>query len=209
MELTEIIAKNLVALRKNKGITQFELAEKLNYSDKSISKWERGDGTPDIETLTKIAAFYKVSVDFIVHEHKDLKRFIRIKGLIGGQKLLISICSATLVWIIATFIFASLCWAGHGNEAYYVFIAAVPIMLIVLIVFNCIWGKVWIGLILSSALLWTLALCIYFVIPEYQVLCFIIPIPIQITLIFFYGLRILNISLRRKKRENDKIEADN
>ena len=55
MELKAIVAKNLVALRKNAGFTQIELAEKLNYSDKAVSKWERGESLPDIETMKRIA----------------------------------------------------------------------------------------------------------------------------------------------------------
>ena len=62
MELKAIVAKNLVALRKNAGFTQIELAEKLNYSDKAVSKWERGESLPDIETMKRIADLYCVSV---------------------------------------------------------------------------------------------------------------------------------------------------
>ena len=56
------IAENIAYYRKQNGDTQAELAEKLNYSDKSVSKWERGDGTPDIYILAKIAALYKITV---------------------------------------------------------------------------------------------------------------------------------------------------
>ena len=48
-------ARNLLAYRKARGLTQSQLAEKLNYSDKSISKWERGDVLPDIVTISMIA----------------------------------------------------------------------------------------------------------------------------------------------------------
>ena len=54
MELKDIVAKNLVELRKIFGFTQLEIAEKLNYSDKAISKWERGESLPDVETLKKL-----------------------------------------------------------------------------------------------------------------------------------------------------------
>ncbi|MBS7264385.1 MAG: helix-turn-helix transcriptional regulator, partial [Eubacteriales bacterium] len=68
MELEKIVATNITELRKSKQWTQLELAEKLNYSDKSISKWERGDGMPDLKTLCKMAELFSVSIDFFVTE---------------------------------------------------------------------------------------------------------------------------------------------
>ena len=58
-ELKLIFASNLIRLRTAAGMTQAELGEQLNYSDKSISKWERGDGTPDIFILSHIACFFQ------------------------------------------------------------------------------------------------------------------------------------------------------
>ena len=59
--LKKNIAKNLSSLRKSAGLTQAELGEKLTYSDKSISKWERGDGLPDLLVLDKLAELYGVT----------------------------------------------------------------------------------------------------------------------------------------------------
>ncbi len=63
---SEILKSNLIYLRKEKGLTQKELSEKLNYSDKVISKWERGESIPDIEALNQIALFYGKSLDDLV-----------------------------------------------------------------------------------------------------------------------------------------------
>ena len=65
-EIKDILAKNLLELRKAASLTQLELAEKLNYSDKSVSKWEHGDAVPDIEVIASIANFYSVSVDYLI-----------------------------------------------------------------------------------------------------------------------------------------------
>ena len=54
-ELKDIIAHNLVAYRKAAGLTQAEIADKLNYSDKAVSKWERGEGMPDVAVLKTLA----------------------------------------------------------------------------------------------------------------------------------------------------------
>ena len=63
MELEKTVAANITELRKSRQLTQLELAEKLNYSDKTISKWERGDGLPDLKTICRMAEIFGVSVD--------------------------------------------------------------------------------------------------------------------------------------------------
>ena len=50
-QLKQTVANNIAQLRKSKGLTQLELAERLNYSDKAVSKWERGEGLPDVLVL--------------------------------------------------------------------------------------------------------------------------------------------------------------
>ena len=71
----ELLAKNLVYYRKASGLTQLELAEKFNYSDKSISKWERGEGFPDVFVLKSLADFYGINIDdFYSEEHKKIAK---------------------------------------------------------------------------------------------------------------------------------------
>ena len=65
-DILENIAANITSLRRREGMTQAALAEKLGYSDKSISKWERADGTPDIVCLKRIADLFGVSVDYLL-----------------------------------------------------------------------------------------------------------------------------------------------
>ena len=66
MKTNQIIGRNLASLRKARGLTQGQIAEKFNYSDKSISKWEHGEMVPDVETLLALADFYGVTVDFLL-----------------------------------------------------------------------------------------------------------------------------------------------
>jgi len=68
MDVKENLAKNLIKYRKSKNLTQAELAEKLNYSDKAVSKWERGESFPDLSVLKQIADFYGVSVDTLLSD---------------------------------------------------------------------------------------------------------------------------------------------
>ncbi|MBO7525268.1 MAG: helix-turn-helix transcriptional regulator, partial [Clostridia bacterium] len=68
-DIKEVFAENLLQLRKSAGFTQSDLAEKLNYSDKAVSKWERAEAVPDVSVLIAIAFLFGVSVDFLVKEH--------------------------------------------------------------------------------------------------------------------------------------------
>lgn len=202
MELKDIVAKNLVELRKIFGFTQLEIAEKLNYSDKAISKWERGESLPDVETLKKLADIYGVTVDFLLTENVDIKKNLNRRKLIAGQKTLISLLATLLVWIIATVTFAVLCWFGvPTTAATFSFIVALPVSFIVLIVFDAIWGKPWLNLIFVSGLIWTIALCVFLTLrTDTAWLCFIVPIPLQLAVLFWFLLKTLNLSLKKKKQ---------
>ena len=72
-DLKSIIAKNIVTLRQSAKMTQSDLAEQLNYSDKAISKWERAESMPDITVLKAIADLFSVPLDYLVQEaHNDI-----------------------------------------------------------------------------------------------------------------------------------------
>ncbi|MBO4468385.1 MAG: helix-turn-helix transcriptional regulator, partial [Clostridia bacterium] len=60
------VSKNIATLRVQSGLTQLELAEKLNYSDKAVSKWERGESLPDITAFCEMSEIFGVSVDDIL-----------------------------------------------------------------------------------------------------------------------------------------------
>ena len=68
-DVRALVARNLTQCRKAAGLTQLQVAEKLNYSDKAISKWERGEGLPDLLVLCELARLYGVTLDYFVHEH--------------------------------------------------------------------------------------------------------------------------------------------
>lgn len=207
MELKEIVAKNICDLRKIYKMTQAELAEKLNYSDKAVSKWERAEALPDVETIKKMADIFDVSVDCLLTENADIKKNIKTRRLTAAQKFLITIISAVLVWVVATAAYVFLSWAGLPARAVTLsFIYAIPVTFIVLIVFNGLWGKIWATLIFVTGLLWTVALSI-FLTPAFvgvnwreAYLIFIGAIPVQIGLTLFFGLRILN-DIQKKKAE--------
>ena len=79
-DLKNIIAKNISDLRRENGYTQFELAEKLNYSDKSVSKWERAEAVPDVAVLKEIADLFGVTLDYMVEEEHKQKTIDKISA---------------------------------------------------------------------------------------------------------------------------------
>ena len=71
--LRRIVAANIVSLRTANHMTQLELGEKLNYSDKAISRWERGEAVPDAGVLLQLSQLFGVTVDYLLHEHAEEK----------------------------------------------------------------------------------------------------------------------------------------
>lgn len=214
MELKETVAKNICDLRKIYKMTQAELAEKLNYSDKAVSKWERAEALPDVETVKKIADLFDVSVDCLLKENSDIKKNIRTKRLTAVQKFLITIISAVLVWVVATVIFCICRWSGVSSRAVALsFIYAIPATFIVFIVFNSLWGRDWATPVFVSCLIWTLATSVYST-PQFlgvewtaDYLIYIGAIPVQIGLGLFFGLKL--ISTAQKKKAAASSGADN
>ena len=103
-DIRQILAQNIAALRVEKKMTQLELAEVLNYSDKAVSKWERGESMPDVITLKAIADLFGVTLDYLVCAHApDEKR----KGshTVRNNKIFITLMSVVCVWIFGTAVF--------------------------------------------------------------------------------------------------------
>ena len=69
-ELREIVTTNLINYRKANNYTQAVLAEKINYSDKAISKWERGESLPDLYTLALLADLYGITIGDLTTKHE-------------------------------------------------------------------------------------------------------------------------------------------
>ena len=163
-DLKAIIAKNISELRRQSEMTQFELAEKLNYSDKAVSKWERGESIPDVAVLKEIADLFSVTVDYLLEaEHKRKKSFsdvLRIKmqnhGFITGM-------SITLVWLVALFAFVigDYFKAGTGNLHWLSFLFALPVTFIVWLVLNSVWFNTRRNFLIVSLLMWSTLVSVY------------------------------------------------
>lgn len=193
-DLRFVIAKNLVFLRKTYGYTQAELAKKLDYTDKSVSKWETGECVPSIEVLKKLADFYKVTLDQLTSEAPlEINKKVA-EERVHHSKFAISLLAILTIWLIATCGYSLSILGNIYSEAWLVFIYAIPCSFIVAIVFNTIWGKKRLNYIFVSFLIWTLILSFYlsFVVfmnkPEYWPI-FFIGIPSQVIVIIWSGIK--------------------
>ena len=112
----EIVAYNLTELRKNARLTQAELAEKINYSDKSVSKWERGEALPDLKVLTRLAELFGVSIDYFVT--KDAEKQKKEFDFPKSEKLYrigVELFAACAVWLAATAVFSQRRFTRAGS----------------------------------------------------------------------------------------------
>lgn len=195
MDIKENLATNIARFRKSLNLTQAELAEKLNYSDKAVSKWERGESVPDLTVLKQIADFFGVTIDTLISEPKNVKLKNNNRHL-TGKRAIIAICSMGLVWLVATcfFVFINTIFP-QITHTWLSFIIAIPVSLIVLLVFTSIWGKNMWNAIFTSILIWTIILCVYLilitwggVVSSSLWMLFLLGIPLQILTIlwFFY-----------------------
>lgn len=187
MELERIVAANITELRKSKQWTQLELAEKLNYSDKSISKWERGDGMPDLKTLCKMAELFSVSIDFFVTEGaaEQMKKYNAPKEE-KGYRLVISLLMVAGIWTAATAFFIYFMIYKSVN-AWTLFVWAVPFSAAIMYRFNIKWGNKWIGLVCSSLFCWSLLAAFYLQFLSYNFwLLFVVGAPIQAAIVLWW-----------------------
>ncbi len=159
-ELKETISKNLVQLRAKAHLTQMQLAEMLNYSDKAVSKWERGEAIPDIRVLIQICKIYGITLDELVTKKNVAEAAHPVKH-INVRRVLITAISAVFVWFLATVLFIALYFISPTQPyAWMVFIVAPLPMSIVLLVFCVLWWNKALQGISASLVLWSCVLLV-------------------------------------------------
>lgn len=190
-DLKRIIANNIADLRKSVPYTQAELAEKLQYSDKAISKWERGESVPDIIVLKQIAQLFGVTVDYLLEEEHSQKDKMQLAiRQINRNHMLITGLACMLVFLIATLVFVVSDLATAVGSFWLAYVYCVPVCSILLIVFNSIWGQKWWNFVFISLLMWSILACIYLTIGIYgNWLIFVIGVPGQIIILMWSGIK--------------------
>ena len=191
MDVKENLATNLARYRKDAKLTQIELAEKLNYSDKAVSKWERGESVPDLYVLKQLADFYGVTIDTLISEPKKEKPKTYKK--IPLKRIIISFSFMITVVLLAIFYYAIIGIVHPEPKVPWIsFIYALPIIFLVLFILTSVWGKTITRGVIASLLSWTTILSVFLSLlyflpypPKTLWLLFLIGIPIQILIILW------------------------
>ena len=182
-DIKQVIAKNLITLRKKNKLTQNELAEKLNYSDNAISRWEHAEVTPSIETLEQIANIYNVPLSSLIEDNAVRAAELSDRRALVN-KLAAVLISASFVWLIATvtFVVSILLWE---HTLWQIYIWAMPIVALVMMPFHHYWGRHIYKFTILTIFVWTLLLAIFvqfFKFSPWMWVIFLLGIPIQIGL---------------------------
>ena len=161
--IKSIVAKNISELRQSNNMTQLELAEKINYSDKAISKWERAESCPDITVLVQIAELFGVTVDYLVKEESSVRTISKSKPEeTKYNRKVITYISESVAWIVAiiAFIITTLIVKRMTFQFLY-FVYALPVVMIVKLVFNSIWFNPKHNYYIISILMWSILATIH------------------------------------------------
>jgi len=170
-KLKKQIGANIAAYRKRAGLTQAGLAEKLNYSDKAVSKWERGESAPDVQTLVQLAELYEITVNDLLVDpdalpeetsavqramEKAVEKTLKRKA----DKRIILCLSSLLVWFVALFIFVVLS-SFDIPKSWIAFFYAIPADAIVMLSLLSAWRDFRWNQVLISMIVWGSLLSIY------------------------------------------------
>jgi transcriptional regulator with XRE-family HTH domain len=203
-KLKYFIGKNIAAYRKRCGLTQAELADKLNYSDKAVSKWERGESTPDIITLAQLAEQFGITVDELIRDPDALPEHTgAVQQAMGrvvektlkrkADKNIILGLSSILVWFVALLLYVVLSGLELKNS-WLAFFYAVPANAIVLLSLRSAWHDFRWNSGLISAIMWGSLLSLYMTLVVLAGIhywkMFLLGIPGQLAILLWFRMRI-------------------
>ena len=192
-KLRSQLGANIAAYRKQNGFTQAALAEKLNYSDKAVSKWERGESLPDLMTLVQLANVFEVTVDDLLRDHNALPENIgKVEQVMSravektlkrkADKRIIQLLCTTLVVFVALLCFV-LCNTLDVANSWIAFIYAIPAAAIVVLSLRSAWRDYRRNFGLISIIMWGMLLSIYL-----TLITFVPNIRTNIWMLFLLGI---------------------
>ena len=165
------LGANIVSYRKRSHMTQAELAEKLNYTDKAVSKWERGESMPDVPTLVQLAELFGVTVNDLLVDPNELPESTgKVEKAMGkvvektlkrkADKRIILSLSSLLVWFVALLLFVIIS-SLDVPKSWVAFIYALPVDAVVLLSLRSAWHDFRWNQALVSTIMWGSILSIY------------------------------------------------
>lgn len=201
-KLKKQIGANIASYRKRLQLTQVGLAEKLNYSDKAVSKWERGESAPDVQTLVQMAELFDVSVnDLLIDPNKLPENPGTVERVMGkavektlkrkADKKIILMLSTVLVWFVALLVFVVLS-SFDVPKTWVAFFYAIPANAIVLLSLRSAWKDFRWNQVLISMIVWGSLFGIYMTLLLFLRLniwkLFLLGIPGQIAILLWFRL---------------------
>lgn len=201
MELNElklVTASNLIKLRTGAGMTQADLGSLLNYSDKTISKWERGEAIPDAYVLTQLASIFGVTVDYLLSSHDNWEEKVEKPEAEKSYSANVIIAIAVIgVWTGALTAFVIL-WL-FNIILWQVFIIALPIAILTYLVLICVFGKTKQLQYVIAVFVLSLFVLIYCLLPSHPWQLFLMAVPAEIIVFLSCNIRKRPGFLKRKK----------
>ena len=185
-DLKRTVSANLVYLRQKNQMTQAELGEKLNYSDKTVSKWERGESLPDALVLKQLAMMFHVSVDMLLTPYTDwtlpMELEVSDRSYSSTMIMLVSLVGA---WTLALLIFVVM-WLCDILFPM-IFVLMISVSCIIILVMNSLWNHGRYNFWIISALVVSIFLFIYLLMwrsNPWQLLLVVIPAEVVVWLSF-------------------------
>ena len=209
-KLKKQIGINIVSYRKRWGMTQAILAEKLNYSDKAVSKWERGESAPDVLTLVQLAELFQITVnDLLVDPNALPEHPGAVERVMGkavektlkrkADKRIILQLSSVLVWFVALLLFVILSYLDIP-KSWMAFFYAVPADAVVMLSLCSAWKEFRWNRILISVIMWGVLLSLFMSMLVFAGMnlwrIFLLGIPGQVAIYLWFRM------FRHPKKEN-------
>lgn len=203
-DLKIIVSENIARLRTDRKMTQLELGQELSYSDKAVSKWERGEAIPDAYVLVQMSKLFGVTVDYILTYHGDdepipapIKKHTR--------RLVVALITVTAIFTLAALTFIILHLAGFTYPIMFQYAAVISFL--VLMIMNSMWGRRSWNIILVSAFVQGLLLTVYFLFLGFgknywQLL--LLGIPIEAIILFSFFLRFPRFPIKKKQKKEEQ-----
>jgi len=140
-ELKLVFASNLINLRTAAGLTQAELGAQLNYSDKTVSKWERGEAVPDAYVLTQLAAMFNVTVDYLLSSHDAWQSPEEIRKANEPKYSSDMIIAVTILGIMTAALTAFVIVWICGIIEWRIFLVGLVLSALVYLVLDCVFNQ--------------------------------------------------------------------
>lgn len=193
-DIKPIIAKNLAYFRKENGLTQAQLAQMLNYSDKAISRWELGDTLPDINVLCQICEFYGIDLNTLTSEEVEYTAGLKKDGPTKPvvYRVCIGLLTISVVWLVAVLVFVYSGMMG-GSYEWIAFVAALPLSCLVIWLTGLkVRMNTVVKVVNNSIMVWTFLLFVYlwFLINGYNFWAFfLVGLPVQAMIILYIWVK--------------------